>query len=724
MYMEEVFLECARVEWRQNIKIPDKVTDEQLEIIKATEGYIRVASVPGSGKTFVLTYRIAYLITELYVDPASIVALTFTNKAAGEMKQRLKEIIGDKCNCFAGTFHGYCNKILKEEIHRLSFPKTFSILDKKAELDLIREVAEEVQVSLKQSTARKMMDEMDKKKLDTSYIELMTAEDTTQIDARLETENNAVERVFLGYIKKQRENYVLDFEDVMHFALFILDHFPDAKKKWQDRCQYVLCDEFQDVSAEQGRLLSVLSGRFGNLFVVGDDDQNIYSWRGSNPEYMIHFHEDYPEVKSYQLTENFRSTPQVVELAKALIIQNKNRLEKDMFTRNSPGAKPVFNQLKTEKEESVWIANCIGREMEQGKKYSDFVVLVRASSQTRSLEEAFVRRKVPYKILSGAKFYEAEEIRTVLAYLRMVYSLTDMDFVYTISRPRRGFGKKSIERLGKFAKQQGCSLFEALGAQIETGAAVKESVVKYYHEIKRLHETYEQFSSFELAKQCLAIDYRAELEQDFDQTKFENVTELLTTIQMLEKENLEPIPLEDLLEHFALFTAQDDDTRRNVVRVLTIHTAKGLEFDTVFVPGLIENQFPSYRLKNEDEYEEERRLLYVAMTRAKKMLYLTSYKNKVEGYPTRTSSLLCGIHPSCLDCLNGSCLPVGSVYAPMVEKTGFAAGDVVWHKIFGRGVIQKVDDKAQVYDIQFDQLASVRRIQFRAELRTEEWKFD
>ena len=412
------------------MKIPDKVTDEQLEIIKATEGYIRVASVPGSGKTFVLTYRIAYLITELYVDPASIVALTFTNKAAGEMKQRLKEIIGDKCNCFAGTFHGYCNKILKEEI------------------------------------------------------------------------------------------------------------------------------------------------------------------------------------------------------------------------------------------------------------------------------------------------------RTVLAYLRMVYSLADMDFVYTISRPRRGFGKKSIERLGKFAKQQGCSLFEALGAQIAAGAAVKESVVKYYHEIKRLHETYEQFSSFELARQCLAIDYRAELEQDFDQTKLENVTELLTTIQMLEKENLEPIPLEDLLEHFALFTAQDDDTRQNVVRVLTIHTAKGLEFDTVFIPGLIENQFPSYRLKNEDEYEEERRLLYVAMTRAKKMLYLTSYKNKVEGYPSRTSSLLCGIDPSCLNCLNGSRLPVGSVYAPMVEKTGFAVGDVVWHKIFGRGVIQKVDTAEQVYEIQFDQIASIRRIQFRAELRTEEWKID
>ena len=190
------------------MKIPDKVTDEQLEIIKATEGYIRVASVPGSGKTFVLTYRIAYLITELYVDPASIVALTFTNKAAGEMKQRLKEIIGDKCNCFAGTFHGYCNKILKEEIHRLSFPKTFSILDKKAELGLIREVAEEVQVSLKQSTARKMMDEMDKKKLDTSYIEIMTSEDTTQIDARLETENNAVERRLL-YVAMTRAKKML-----------------------------------------------------------------------------------------------------------------------------------------------------------------------------------------------------------------------------------------------------------------------------------------------------------------------------------------------------------------------------------------------------------------------------------------------------------------------------------------------------------------------------------
>lgn len=706
------------------MKLPDKVTEEQRNIIEATEGYIRVAAVPGSGKTFALTYRIAYLITELYVDPASIVALTFTNKAAGEMKQRLKDIIGDKCNCFAGTFHGYCNKILKEEIHRLSYPKTFSILDKKAELDLIREVADEVQVSLKQSTARKMMEEIDRKKLDTTYIEWMIQPDMTELNRLIAQTDEAYQKVFYAYIKKERENYVLDFEDVIHFALYILEHFPDACEIWQNRCMYVLCDEFQDVSAEQYHLLTVLSGKYGNLFVVGDDDQNIYSWRGSNPEYMIHFHENYPEVHSYQLTENFRSTPQVVALSKSLICQNQNRLEKAMFTNNLPGDKPVLNQLKTEKEEALWIAKCIADGQTQDKPYSDYVVLVRASSQTRALEEAFVRRKIPYKILSGAKFYEAEEIRTVLTYLRMVYSQTDLDFQYTIARPRRGFGKKSQEKLAQYAKQHQCSVFQALGAAIASGEVTKDPVVQYYQAMQQLHETYEKYSSYELAKACLAMGYRAELEQDFDQTKLDNVSELLDTIHALEKENMEPVPLEDLLEHFALFTSQDADTKHNVVRVMTIHTAKGLEFDTVFIPGLIENQFPSYRLKNEDEYEEERRLLYVAMTRAKKMIYLTSYKNKVEGYPSRMSTLLCGIDAACVNCVGGSCLPAGAAQTAMLEKSLFAAGDVVWHKIFGRGVIQKVDDKAQVYDIQFDQLASIRRIQFRAELRTEEWKFD
>lgn len=706
------------------MKFPDKITEEQQKIIQATEGYIRVAAVPGSGKTLALTYRIAYLITELYVDPASIVALTFTNKAAGEMKQRLKDIIGDKCNCFAGTFHGYCNKILKEEIHRLSFPKTFSILDKKAELELIREVADEVHVSLKQSTARKMMEEIDRKKLDTAYIEWMTELDLSHLEQMIAQTDEAYQKVFYAYIKKERENYVLDFEDVIHFALYIFDHFPEARETWQDRCMYVLCDEFQDVSAEQYRLLTVLSGKYGNLFVVGDDDQNIYSWRGSNPEYMIHFHENYPEVKSYQLTENFRSTPQVVALSKSLIQQNRNRLEKEMFTNNQTGAKPVFNQLKTEKEESAWIANCIADGQAQGKLYSDYVVLVRASSQTRSLEEAFVRKKVPYKILSGAKFYEAEEIRTVLAYLRMIYSQTDLDFRYTIARPRRGFGKKSQEKLALYAKAHQCTMFQALGAALASGEITKEPVVQYYQEMQRLHENYGNYSSHELAKACLALGYRTELEQDFDQTKLDNVSELLDTIQTLEKENMEPVPLGDMLEHFALFTAQDEDTKHNVVRVMTIHTAKGLEFDTVFIPGLIENQFPSYRLKNEDEYEEERRLLYVAMTRAKKMLYLSSYKNKVEGYPARTSSLLCGIDTDCVACINGSRLPYGSVTEPMREKIQFKEGDIVWHKIFGKGRILKADTEAQVYEIQFEQLSAIRRIQFRAELRSVGWNDD
>ena len=314
------------------MNIPERATKEQTEAITQTEGNIRVASVPGSGKTFVLTYRIAYLITELFVEPSSIVALTFTNKAASQMKHRLRNIVGDNANCFTGTFHGYCNMFLKEEIHRLTFPKTFTILDKKAELKMIKDLAEDMGISLKDNTAKKIMSDIDITKQDMSYVELMAGVDKTELKRKASSEKNVDKKVFYNYLKRQCDNYALDFEDLINFTLYILNRNEDVRIRWQEKCQYVLCDEYQDVNMKQDMLLHILSGLYQNLFVVGDDDQNIYTWRGSDPEYMINFDKTHENVQDYSLTENFRSTPQIVNAAKSLISANQNRLEKQMIS--------------------------------------------------------------------------------------------------------------------------------------------------------------------------------------------------------------------------------------------------------------------------------------------------------------------------------------------------------------------------------------------------------
>lgn len=691
-------------------------TEEQEKIIMATEGYVRCGAVPGSGKTFCITHRMAFLITELFIDPSSIVALTFTNKAASSMTRRLKKMIGDEATCFTGTFHGFCNKILKEEIYRLSYPKTFTILDKKDQIDLIREIAEDLQLSLKDFTAKHYMEEIAKRKLSDGYLTYMAGPDKSALLAEIEGTTNHIELVYYHYLLKQRDNFVLDFNDIINFAIYILVTYPEALETWQEKCQYILCDEYQDVNDKQEHLLKLLSGKYQNLTVVGDDDQCIYGWRGSKVDYMVGFDKEYPNVRDFYLSENFRSTPEIIAVANSLISANQHRLMKKMFTKNAKGCKPVYNHLKTEGEEALWIADSIKAANADGRKYADHAVLVRASSQTRALEEAFIRRKVPYKILNGAQFYSSEEIKTVLAYLRMIYSMNDLDFAWTIQRPRKGFGKKSIASLKSYASQRNMTLMEALGEQIEQGMVRKQVLIEYYKRIMELHASYQNYSSKDLVNLVLDIGYREELQNDVDQTKLDNVSEFLTTVAALEEENKEPIPLEDLLAHFALFSQQDDDTEKDVVKVMTIHTAKGLEFDTVFVNGMVEGQFPSKRLRNEDEFEEERRLFYVAVTRARQKLYISSYESKGGMFFASQSSFLSDIDIQLLDCVNNSKIGA-SVHTPVaVPKTSFAVGDMVSHKLFGEGRIVSVDEQTQVYGIAFKNVNGVRRLQFRAEL--------
>lgn len=691
-------------------------TGEQQQIIEATEGNIRVRAVPGSGKTYVLTNRIAYLIKELYVEPSSIVAMTFTNKAAGEMKRRLKNMIGDMATCFAGTFHGFCNLILKEEIHRVSYPKTFVILDKKAQIDLIREVAEENEISLKDVTAKDMMEKIGQKKQYPHYLEFLIGTDKSLLASKLQTAVEDEDIIYFNYLKKQRDNYALDFEDIIQFAIYILQNHKDALEAWQRKCQYVLCDEYQDVNANQDLLLTLLSGKYQNLTVVGDDDQCIYGWRGSEVDYMVNFEKTHEGTEDFSLSENFRSTPEVIAVANSLIKKNQNRLAKEMFTNNPSGKRPIFFTAKTEKEESEFVADTILKA--ENRKYSDFAVLVRASSQTRELEESFIRKKVPYKVLGGAQFYGSEEIRTVLSYLRLVYALGDIDFTWALQHPRRGFGKKSIESLKKYAVSKGITLIAALGEQIEQQQITKKSVIDFYEGIMKLHETHSAMTAKDVTNAVLELGYRAELESDVDQTKLDNVNELITTIYNLEAENMERLSLEDLLAHFALFSAQDDDTKEDVVKVMTIHTAKGLEFPVVFVPGMADGQFPSKRLRNSDELEEERRLFYVAVTRAMSELYISSYQCKVIGFPVSLSGFINDIDSNLLD-FYGTKPEDASSTPQMLDKTEFKAGDTVIHPAFGRGKVVGIDMGLQSYEIDFEKIKGTRLIMFRAKLLRE-----
>lgn len=691
-------------------------TKEQKNMIEATEGYIRCGAVPGSGKTFCITHRMAYLIKELYIDPSSIVALTFTNKAAASMTRRLKQLIGDEATCFTGTFHGFCNRILKEEIYRLSYPKTFTILDNRGQIDLIREIAEELQLSLKDFTAKHYMEEIGRRKLGFSYLSYVAGPDKSELLECISQAKQPVDLVYHHYLLKQRDNYALDFDDIINFAIYILEQYPDALKTWQEKCQYILCDEYQDVNDKQERLLALLSGKYHNLTVVGDDDQCIYGWRGSKVDYIVDFDRTYPDVQDFYLSENFRSTPEIIAVANSLIRTNQHRLKKQMFTNNPTGVKPVYNHVKTEQEEALWIADTIAAKEEE-KKFSDHAVLVRASSQTRALEEAFIRKRIPYKILNGAQFYGSEEIKTVLAYLRMVYSLNDLDFVWTIQHPRRGFGKKSVAMLKNYAGVRGLTLMEALGEQIAQGVIKKPALLTYYQRVMELHETYQNHTGKDLVNLVLDIGYRQELQNDVEQTKLDNISEFITTVAAMEEENKEPIPLEDLLEHFALFSQQDDDVEKDVVKVMTIHTAKGLEFDTVFVGGLVEGQFPNKRLRNEDELEEERRLFYVAVTRAKKRLYISSYESKGGVFYVEQSAFLREIDVELLDCINHSNIRPVNQMTTVLPKTCFSVGDMVSHKIFGKGRIVGVDENFQVYTIAFENVNGVRRLQFRADLQ-------
>jgi DNA helicase-2/ATP-dependent DNA helicase PcrA len=699
----------------------NQLNARQLSAVTATEGYIRVIAGAGSGKTRTLTTRYAYLVEELGVAPGRVMSVTFTNKAANEMKHRIRRILGDVDTGMIGTFHGFCLRVLKEDIHRLNYPQNFAVMDEEDQKSVLQEIYEELGLSLKNYTFRNMLNIIGYYKTSYGYVgDLVEPGEERFVRYANSFGPDMKERVLGRYIQKQRKNFMLDFDDIINFTLFLFTGDAEALQKWQALTQYIQVDEFQDVDGKQAELVYMLSRRYGNLFVVGDPDQTIYSWRGADVSIILDFDRVFPQARTIVLDENYRSTPQILDVSNLLIRHNQVRLDKELKAIRPDGCRAVYSHTKTVEAEARLIAAEVKKLRDENAALHDIAVLYRAHYLSRSLEEVFVGENIPYVLYNGVEFYRRREIKDLLCYLRMLVSGDDIAFLRTVNMPRRNIGKKRVAYLQGCAEQNGMMLYDVLrlnpDADIFRGTRAKEYIglIEHYRNMNG------HISISELLDGLLRDSgYEEKLMRDADQDRIDNVAELKNSIQQYEDSNGEEVLLEDYLNKIALFTNLDTADRADSVRMMTVHSAKGLEFPYVFICGFSEGIFPSGRIKSREEMEEERRLAYVAFTRAKQRLYISDSEgiNDYSGfrYPSRFLFDVGLEHFDVAHAPGEEYLAQSRRFIRQSDerldgknKTDLAIGDHVEHPVFGGGVVESVGDSG--YTIHFPKLGSNREI--------------
>ena len=613
----------------------EDLNSRQREAVTATEGRVRVIAGAGTGKTKALTYRYAYLVNVLGIDPANIPCLTFTNQAAAEMRSRIALMVhsGDY-NDFVCTLHGFCVKFLRKEIYRLGFPKSFTILDEEDAKALAKECMDELGIKRTEKTVKKFLDGIAAEKALNGYIEAYMLPGNVITDAMRRTGNLAC------FVSRQLKGWALDFDDLMNFTLFILDRFPDAREYWQEQLNYIMVDEAQDCNTDDWNLIEKLGAKHRNIFVVGDPDQCIYEWRGAKPARFVQFASD----KDIVLDENYRSTPKILDIANCVIANNKNRIPKDLFTRRAEGRAVIHFHGKTEKEETDWIVSQIRLLLDGGASPQDIAILYRSSWQSRALEQALLSEQLAYVIWGGIRFFERKEIKDTIAYLRLLANPDDdLSFLRIINMPSRKLGRAFLDRLRDLAAAEGASLFRTLEKHApELGKPSAEAFVQLITEGR---ERVGQVTVSDLMNQMLeASGLKRVIREDQDEDRLENLDELLRSVRFYEQAHAEEEPtLTDWLQDIALYTNADYRKETRVIKLMTIHQAKGLEFPYVFITGLSEGTFPNMRTIREykkNGEEEERRLMYVAITRAEKALFLTESEGynvatKMSKYPSR-----------------------------------------------------------------------------------------
>ena len=607
------------------------LNNKQQEAVLQTEGPCLIIAGAGSGKTKVLTHKIAYLMAEKYIKPWNILAITFTNKAANEMKQRIESLVGDAVNdMWIGTFHSICVRILRKYIDRIGFDNSFIIFDTSDQKTLIKECLKQLKIDDKLFTDRAVLSEISNGK--NEMLEPKAYSTKYEGDYRKEI----IAQIYELYQRRLKENNAVDFDDIINYTIKILTENPDVLEYYTDKFQYVLVDEYQDTNKAQFMLISILASRHGNITVVGDNDQGIYSFRGADISNILNFEKDFPGTKIIKLEQNYRCTGNILKAANAVIKNNQVKYDKKLWTQNDEGNLPSIYLGDDEYNESNYIVSKINElRREQYYKYSDFAILYRMNSQSRAIEDILRREKIPYKIIGGQKFYERKEIKDVISYLRLIYNTSDnLALKRIINEPKRGIGKTSLDSIQEISEKTGTSMYEIIKHAEQFGLnRVYINSREFIETIEDLRARQDKMLISELVKETLSkTGYTKALKDENTieaESRIQNLDEFLTVAIEFEEESADNT-LAEFLENMTL-TADIDNMQdeEDCVLLMTLHSAKGLEFETVFLVGMEEGIFPGYKsIGEQQELEEERRLFYVGITRAKRFLYLTCAKKR------------------------------------------------------------------------------------------------
>lgn len=696
----------------------DNMNTEQSEAVRTTEGPLLIMAGAGSGKTRVLTHRIAYLLDEKGVSPYNVLAITFTNKAAREMKERVEKLVGEEAQViWMSTFHSMCVRILRRDADLIGIERNFTILDPTDQKSVIKDVLKTENIDSKRYDPRMFLSAISNMKN-----ELKTVEDA-EIEAT-DFMSDMVARVYAGYQRQLSRNEALDFDDLIMTTINLFKRVPDVLEYYQNKFQYIHVDEYQDTNRAQYTLVKLLADKFKNLCVVGDSDQSIYGWRGADIQNILSFEEDYPNARTIFLEQNYRSTKVILNAANEVIKNNTERKPKGLWTANQEGKKINYYQAQSESDEAQYVVKEIMRQQrENNKSFNDIAILYRTNAQSRVLEETFMKSNIPYTMVGGHKFYDRKEIKDLLSYLRLIAnSNDDISLQRIINVPKRGIGPSSVEKIQAYARQNDLSMFDALAEADFIGLTKKvtKQAIDFYTLISNLIQEQEFLEVSEIVEEVLnKSGYKEMLERDQTleaRSRLENIEEFMSVPMDYEKNTpLEEQSLINFLTDLSLVADIDEADIENGVTLMTMHSAKGLEFPVVFIMGMEESIFPHIRsiLSDDDhEMEEERRICYVAITRAEEELYLTHATSRTLFGKTQSNSASRFLKEIPEDLLNkpartesryagasSSQRPVKRGPSRRTTKRSEVAsgtwnvGDKVVHKAWGEGMVSNVNEK-------------------------------
>ena len=703
----------------------------QRTAVTSTEGFVRVIAGAGSGKTRALTHRFAYLVTELGVLPGNILCVTFTNKAANEMRQRIHQLTGDNDTGYISTFHGFCVNILQEDSHAIGYPKSFMVLDNSDIDEMLKIIYEERGLTLRDKTfasARDMF-EMRKCLTEPGYFLDMIALPIDELHEKYLQATEVNDILFYGYLYQERKTFAVDYNDLIILSLYIFQEHPDIAEKWQKRLMYIQIDEFQDIDPLQYRLMEVLCAYHHNLFIVGDPDQTIYTWRGANVKYLLDFDQHHPGTQTIMMMENYRSTPQILRVANALIRKNRQRIEKELIPMLPDGIPVVCHLAEDSTKEAEWMVKNIETLHQMGVAYNEMTVMYRAHYVTRTIEEVLLRSKIPYTIYSGVQFFGRMEIKDALCYLRMIVYKDDLSFRRIANVPKRNLGVRRMKFLEEYTEQHGGTLYDALVKNLEheifRGTKAREFVTL----IEKYATSYAERTISEVLTSILhESGYEKLLRTEGAQDRLDNLAELKQAVFSFETSAGEETDLEAYLKSVAMLSNMDIADSHDRVKLMTVHTAKGLEFPYVFLCSMSEGIFPSKKVNTLEGMEEERRLAFVAITRAEKGLYLSEAAGRnFDGSPRYPSRFILDIDRDLLhftEAPKAGLLKEAESYIQLIDShfrrsddaAVFHIGDRVRHRAFGLGTIQDVDLDQSAYTIRFDDLPTERRLSLRVKM--------